>query len=142
MLERTIQRTCGVFSSREGAQAGDPLSPIFFIIAVEGLDSMMRISSHNNWIRGFKVGNRANEVMEITHLQYADDTVVFCEANHEQICYLRVILVFEACSRLRQESAFGSSVFGRSGSSVLIRFFQYRLINGLFCCLENGLLFN
>ncbi|XP_049391971.1 uncharacterized protein LOC125856458 [Solanum stenotomum] len=40
--------------------------------------------------------------MEVTHLLNADDTMVFCEAEQEQICYLRVILViFEACSRLK-----------------------------------------
>ena len=40
--------------------------------------------------------------MKLTHLLYADDTVVFCEAEQEQVCYLRVILVvFEACSGLK-----------------------------------------
>lgn len=39
--------------------------------------------------------------MEITHLQYADDTLVFFGAVHDQIRMLRVIFViFEAVSGL------------------------------------------
>jgi len=62
----------------------------------------MRVASQNNWIRGFSIKNRVNDTIELTHLLYADDTLVFCEAEQEQICYLRVILVvFEACSGLK-----------------------------------------
>lgn len=33
---------------------------------------------------------------------YTDDTVIFCEAEQEKLCYIRVILVvIEACSRLK-----------------------------------------
>ena len=39
--------------------------------------------------------------MEITHLQYADDTLIFCGAEEEQLLILRLILVyFEAISGL------------------------------------------
>jgi len=37
----------------------------------------------------------------VTHLQYADDTLIFCDAEEEQLKYLRVILVlFEGISDL------------------------------------------
>lgn len=39
--------------------------------------------------------------MEVTHLQYADDTLIFCGAEEDQLKYLRVILVlFEGVSGL------------------------------------------
>lgn len=89
------------FSVERGLGQGDPLSPFLLILAMEGLNSLMRVASQDNWIRGFSTRNRANETMELAHLLYADETVVFCEAKQEQICYLRVSLViFEACSGL------------------------------------------
>ena len=78
------------------------MSPFLFIIATEGLRSQMRRAATNNWIKRFSIKNRNNEIMEVPHLLYANDTVIFCEAEQEQICYLRVILViFEACSGLK-----------------------------------------
>ncbi|XP_049391982.1 secreted RxLR effector protein 78-like [Solanum stenotomum] len=92
----------GFFLAERGLRQGDPLSPFLFIIAMEGLGSMMRRATTNNWIKGFNIKDRNNEIMEVTHLLCADDTVVFCEVKQEQICYLRVILViFEAFSRLK-----------------------------------------
>lgn len=38
----------------------------------------------------------------VSHLFYADDALIFCDANATQIGYLRcVLLCFEAVSRLR-----------------------------------------
>ena len=38
----------------------------------------------------------------MTHLLYEDDTIIFCEAEQEQLCHIRIILViFEACSGLK-----------------------------------------
>lgn len=31
--------------------------------------------------------------LEVTHLQYVDDTLIFCDAKEEQLKFLRVILV-------------------------------------------------
>ena len=95
----------GFFLAERGLRQGDPLSPFLFIIAMEGLDSLMRRASLNNWVRGFRIKNRVNEVMDMTHLLYADDTIIFCEEEQEQLLSHqndRIILVFfEACSGLK-----------------------------------------
>nr|XP_009762742.1 PREDICTED: uncharacterized protein LOC104214731 [Nicotiana sylvestris] len=92
----------GFFPSQRGMRQGDPFSPFLFIIAMEGLNDMLKRAQTNNWIRGFKVNCRADSNMRISHLQYADDTLVFCEADREQLKVLRVIFIlFEATSGLR-----------------------------------------
>jgi len=91
----------GFFSSQRGLRQGDPLSPFLFIIAMEGLNDMLKIAQEKLWLRGFRVSNRVGCDIEIIHLQYADDTLVFCDANRNQLMVLRVIFVlFEAISGL------------------------------------------
>ncbi|WMV12148.1 hypothetical protein MTR67_005533 [Solanum verrucosum] len=52
-------------------------------------------------IKGFDVARENTESLEVTHLQYADDTLIFCGAEVDQLKYLRVILVlFEGVSGL------------------------------------------
>nr|XP_009628447.1 uncharacterized protein LOC104118792 [Nicotiana tomentosiformis] len=62
---------------------------------------MLKRAQTNNWIKGFNVNCRADSNMMISHLQYADDTLVFWEADREQLKVLRVIFIhFEAISGL------------------------------------------
>ncbi|WMV44670.1 hypothetical protein MTR67_038055 [Solanum verrucosum] len=91
----------GFFSSEKGLRQGDPLSPFLFILAMEGLSDMLKSAQVNNRIRGFTVNEGNSLGVSISHLQYADDTLVFCEAEKEQLKHLRVIFIlFEAVSRL------------------------------------------
>ncbi|KAK6796557.1 hypothetical protein RDI58_004258 [Solanum bulbocastanum] len=62
---------------------------------------MLKTARENLWLKGFKISNRVGCELEITHLQYADDTLIFCDANKEQLRMLRVIFIlFEAVSGL------------------------------------------
>lgn len=82
---------------------GTPLSPCLFVLATEGLNHMLRIANTNSWIRGFGTTNNRGINMEITHLLYAEDSLIFCEAEVAQIRHLRAILtIFEALSGLRK----------------------------------------
>ncbi|XP_016465037.2 uncharacterized protein LOC107787931 [Nicotiana tabacum] len=75
----------GFFPSQRGLRQEDPLSPFLFFIAMEGLNDMLKVAQTKDWIKGFKVSSKADSHKRISHLQYADDTLVFCEAKREQV---------------------------------------------------------
>jgi len=68
---------------------------------MEGLSSMIKTTNMNGWLRGFDVARIGEGNLEITHLQYADETRILCDAEEDQLRTLRVILVlFEGISGL------------------------------------------
>lgn len=81
----------GFFTSQRGLRQGDPISPVLFILAMEGLSNLLYTAKIKRWIRGFQVLDREEENLEITHLQYADDTLVFCDAVKADCLVLRAI---------------------------------------------------
>lgn len=53
------------------------------------------------WIQGFQVGRNPDNTFTISHLLYADDTLVFCGAESSQVSYLNpTLLIFESLSGL------------------------------------------
>ncbi|WMV34044.1 hypothetical protein MTR67_027429 [Solanum verrucosum] len=88
-------------SRHKRVRQSDPLSPFLFLLAMEGLNSIVKTTNMNGWLRGFNVAKEGRDNLEVIYLQYADDTLIFCDADEEQIKILRVILVlFEGMSGL------------------------------------------
>ena len=92
----------GFFRSSRGLRQGDPLSPYLFVIGMEALSCLLKIAMEGNFITGCRFGGRDGGEIVISHLLYADDTIIFCDANAEQMMYLRWTLMwFEAFSGLK-----------------------------------------
>ena len=90
----------GFFDSSRGLRQGDPLSPLLFLVIMEVLSRMLRRTEEGGFFRGFCAG-RTDEVC-ISHLLYADDTIIFCDAEPEQLLYIQMVLTcFEAVTGLR-----------------------------------------
>lgn len=54
------------------------------------------------FIHGFKLGRMAEMEVTVSHLLFADDTLVFCDAEASQLGYLRLVLLFfQMASELR-----------------------------------------
>lgn len=71
---------------------------MLFVIALEALHGMLEKVNQGGLISGFTVENSS---MEINHLQFVDDIIVFCDAKVEEINSLKAILKwFEMISGL------------------------------------------
>jgi hypothetical protein len=81
----------GFFSSDRGLRQGDPLSPLLFVVVMEALSRMMVATVDKGLVDGFLVGSRNNAGMVVSHLLFADDTLIFCGANGEHIRNLRCL---------------------------------------------------
>jgi hypothetical protein len=75
---------------------------MLFIIIMEALSRMIENAIGAGMLSSFAVSRNVQDPLLISHLLFADDTLIFCEANNEHIDHLRSILVwFEATSGLQ-----------------------------------------
>ncbi|XP_023916416.1 uncharacterized protein LOC112028013 [Quercus suber] len=94
--------SCGFFESSRGLRKGDPLSPLLFILVMEALGRMLDKAVHDGHMSGFCVGREEGISLAVSHLLFADDTLIFCSADLDQVLFLRIILIwFEAVSGLK-----------------------------------------
>ena len=82
----------GFFGSSRGLCQGDPLSPLLFLLVMEVLSKMFHKTEEIGFIRGFLTGTlRGNEV-RISLLLFVDVTIVFCDADPEQVLHIQKVL--------------------------------------------------
>ncbi|KAK0599556.1 hypothetical protein LWI29_006326 [Acer saccharum] len=87
------------FGLERGLRQGDPLSPFLFNVVVEGLSALFRKVESLDMMKG--VSFRSDEVM-VSHLQFADDTIMFLKPRVDDLINVRRILrCFEVASGLR-----------------------------------------
>ncbi|KAJ9675215.1 hypothetical protein PVL29_024243 [Vitis rotundifolia] len=92
----------GFFHSSRGLRQGDPLSPYLFLFAMEALSQLLSSARNGGFISSFKVGGRGREGLTVSHPLFADDTLIFCDANADQLQYLSwTFMWFEAISGLK-----------------------------------------
>ena len=89
------------FRGFRGIRQGDPLSPLLLLLIMEVFSRMLRRTEEAGLIRGFKASNSVENDLSVSHLLFADDTIVFCDADPEQLFHLRMVLsCFEAVTGL------------------------------------------
>ena len=83
-----------------GLRQGDPLSPYLFLLCSEGFTALIQKAAQTNCLHGVRISRGAPM---ITHLLFADDRLLFCNASIEECQIIKEILYI-------YEKAFGQKV--------------------------------
>jgi hypothetical protein len=87
------------FNTFKGVRQGDPLSPLLFNLVSDALGTMLDKARASGQIQGL-----VPHLIEggLTHLQYADDTVIFMALDEQSIVFTKFLLYcFENMSGLK-----------------------------------------
>ncbi|KAL0405586.1 UNVERIFIED_CONTAM: putative mitochondrial protein [Sesamum latifolium] len=82
-------REFGYIQPHRGLRQGDPLSPYLFICCTEALSCLIQDAESKNKFKGIAVASGAPGV---SHLLFADDSLIFGEATKEVFWCIRAIL--------------------------------------------------
>ncbi len=92
----------GFFGSSSGLRQGYSLSPLLFVIVMEALSRMIIKVVEGGLLSSIQVGARDHNMVHVSHLLFADDTLIFSDTNPAHIFNLRLLFtLFEAISGLR-----------------------------------------
>lgn len=121
LINRTLR---GFFPASRGLRQGEPLSPFLFLIEGEAFNQMTEVAVRANLMRGFSPVPLAHTM---SHLQFIDDTIIFCEAHDNQIKNVKAVLwCFEGVSGLNVNFT-KSEVLGIRVGNQCLRLFAYIL---------------
>ena len=81
---------------------GDLLSPMLFLVMMEVFSKMIKRAKGAGLFRGFRADGRRGGGVCVSHLLFVDDTILFCNADEEQILHVRMLLLyFQAMTGLK-----------------------------------------
>ncbi|XP_058725811.1 uncharacterized protein LOC131597115 [Vicia villosa] len=104
------------FKVNKGLRQGDPLSPFLFVLAMEGLTTLVRKSIEVGDFKPFKYGEE--DYADI--LQFADDTIILGKSSCDNLWSLKVLLRgFELVSGLKINFAKSNIIGVNVGDSFL-----------------------
>ena len=84
------------FTATRGLRQGCPFSPYLSILCVEGFSALLKRYEHMGLIHGCKI---AREALAISHLFFADYSLIFFRANREESQQIRTCIdLFEWAS--------------------------------------------
>lgn len=79
-----------------GLKQRDPLCPLLFIIVMNTLSKLLEGARELELIRGVIV-DKVGQQLEVTHIFFADDTLIFCQPEKSTMLNLLcVLLCFQA----------------------------------------------
>nr|XP_027086514.1 uncharacterized protein LOC113708252 [Coffea arabica] len=86
----------GFVTPERGIRQGDPLSPYLFLICSEGFSNLLKKAEERKDINGLRISRQGPL---ITHLFFADDSLIFCKANNRQATeVMKILRTYEKAS--------------------------------------------
>jgi hypothetical protein len=79
----------GYIKPSQGLRQGHPLSPYLFLLCTEGLHSLLQKAKNAGDIHGVSISRSGPK---LTHLFFADDSLLFCKATTNEIRCIQDIL--------------------------------------------------
>jgi hypothetical protein len=76
------------YKPNRGIRQGDPLSPYLIILCADVFSSMISTKQDQSLINGLSIAQNAPK---ISHLFFADDSLIFCKAKKEEASQLKAI---------------------------------------------------
>ncbi|KAL0012535.1 hypothetical protein SO802_007643 [Lithocarpus litseifolius] len=75
-------KSFGHISPSRGLRQGNPLSPYLFLLCAEGFTALLAKAELEERIHGVSICRRAPR---ISHLLFANDSLLFCQATHKEV---------------------------------------------------------
>eukprot|EP00253_Pinus_taeda_P015727 PITA_15727 len=82
--------TTPFFKGQRGLRQGCPLSPLLFLLVAEGLSQLIQKAKREGKVKGLKVAINLN----ISHLLFVDDILVFTNGDSNEIKELKTFLIY------------------------------------------------
>ena len=90
------------FGSSRGLRQDDPLSPLLFLLIMEVLSTILKKTEESGLIHGFHVRPINSTGIRISHMLFANNTILFYDASREQLLSIRLALTcFQAFTSLK-----------------------------------------
>ena len=78
------------------------MSPLLFLLVMLVLSRLLKRMENGGFLFGFQAGYHRQRGVHISHLLFADDTILFYDASREQLLYIWMVLIFfEAITGLK-----------------------------------------
>ena len=105
----------GHIKASRGLRQGDLLSPYLFLMCTEGLHGLINKAVSSGDIKGVSICRNGPK---LTHLLFADDSLIFCRAKEDEcLKLLEILAAYERASGQKLNRAKTTLFFSKSTSS-------------------------
>ena len=106
------------FTPSRGIRQGDPISLYLFLLAAEGLSCLLKARNESSILSGIKV---ATSALMVSHLLFADDSLLFFRANRESAEEIKEVLNIYCHASGQRVNIYKSSIHFAKGCSQALR---------------------